>query len=69
MTLQQAIEYVANQPASDEGQAALDAMERAQSALDRIRQHADELLYRDLSSHDKLLARFIRDDANEQLAK
>lgn len=69
MTLKQAIDSVANELASDRGQAIVDAMDHAVTRLRRIREHAESLLqYSELTGSDRHAVTCIRDAANEALA-
>ena len=69
MTLLQALDYIASQPASDELQAVVDAIDRARTNLARIKDHAESILkYGKVGSCDQLLVEFIRDGAVEALS-
>lgn len=68
MTLKQAIDSVASQRATDEGQAVVDAMDHAVTLFKRIDEHAEQLLkYAKLTGSDRLLVEFIRRATTEAL--
>lgn len=70
MTLLQALDYIARQHATDELQAAVDAIDRTRSRLTHIQEYAEDLLRHGVihNSSDRFLIERIRDAATEALA-
>jgi len=69
LTFNEATECVARKSVTEEGQAIVDAMDRAAANLRRIQEHAEELLKYGTycNGSDRLLVEFIRDAANAAL--